>query len=935
MHVSVVKVVTGSWLHVFEADDVFISYSRLDGNAYVIGLDAALSARGFSCFSDKRGTDAQALPPQTLYEKVRRCKTLVLLGTPGAVRRPEYIAPEVREFAAANGTSRIIPISFDRGVDLMDWSTAPWYDHVIGKSRERETVAALTTGVASEEIVDNIVAVSDYMKGKDRLRLYRRNTLAIFVALLLASVAAAVVAFWFSKRARIAAAEAVRQQTIADARASANRSHSVLREHPELLNTSIDLALAGMKEATAIGIQLADADAAVRQSVALLPRPMGRQRFRGALTSPTLTADGLHFAALDGERLRVYRIGYAPPVKDVAVERGDSLAVSNDAGVAAIETDRALVIYHLNGERRVAIRKPISASEPEFTLQAMALSPTGQYLVTLAITGYESTKWGPPEIHTVTVWDTQTGRRIADPSLGVGWQTRDVTFTVHGDLVVAKSGDDDSFATLDFWYLGNHLDTGRPIEQFDFGRPGDIVHFQDTVSHVARDSGEYCLVTDTVVWKRDALGNFFPTHRFLPAQPSTPAFSQFTVAARGTELLVVRPRDGFVDVERWDISDRRSLSCTLFPRPVTYIAFSRLGRPVAMLQPEFRHDLAVWFLTGNGRYAATVQDAASLSVRDIWLSTEMPVNHASAGEVRAVAVTPAGGWLGVTAAVQERMHASVFTRRGSSYSRIASFDVGDDPGWSGASLALSPDGRHLFYGDGVSARIFDARSGEDLTPRTLQELSSVNERWVASLELSPLGQFLALRLQKAIDAVKSFDPREADEIPEELVVMRLSDNTIITRISHERAVSTTAFSANENWLFVAGHDRKSTLVALREENKVEWRRTDSVTVTAARFDAGARRLATGSADGVVEIFDPRNPGTPMVRLVDAGSITAIAFSPDGKRIATASAGSYSSRRYPDENHAMRIWLLDPRELIADARSRVTRSLRSGSNRPRE
>jgi TIR domain len=443
------KVAVRTWLQALESDDVFISYSRFDGDAYVTGIDAALSARGFSCFSDKRGTDAHPLPPETLYSKVRRCRTLVLLGTPGAVSRPEHITPEVREFAAANGTSRIIPISFDRGSDLMDWSVAPWHGHIVGKARERESAEALTTGEPRKEIVDNIVAVSNYMKANDRLRLYRRNAFMTFVALLLASLGAAGVALWFSAHARRAGAEAERQQAIAEARALANQSQSVLREHPDRLATSIDLAIAGMAKATEIGVPLGDVDAALRQSVAHLPRPMGRQRFRGALTSPTVTADGLHFAALDGRRLRIYRIGYAAPVKDVACEQGEFLVVSNDVSVAAMEVDRsAVVIYHLNSGRRVRIRTPARTPESEFTLQAMVLSPTGRFLATLAITGRETGKWVPDESYTLTVWDTRTGRRLGDPSMGVGWIVRDVTFARDGDLVVAKSGEGDPSATI-------------------------------------------------------------------------------------------------------------------------------------------------------------------------------------------------------------------------------------------------------------------------------------------------------------------------------------------------------------------------------------------------------------------------------------------------------------------------------------------------------
>ena len=57
------------FLKSLDSDDIFISYSRDDGEAYLTGLDAALSNLGFSCFTDKRGTDANRLLPATLFQK--------------------------------------------------------------------------------------------------------------------------------------------------------------------------------------------------------------------------------------------------------------------------------------------------------------------------------------------------------------------------------------------------------------------------------------------------------------------------------------------------------------------------------------------------------------------------------------------------------------------------------------------------------------------------------------------------------------------------------------------------------------------------------------------------------------------------------------------------------------------------------------------------
>ena len=202
------------FLKSLDADDIFISYSRDDGEAYLTGLDAALSNSGFSCFTDKRGTDANRLPPATLFEKIRLCKTLVLLGTPGALSSPENIMPEVQEFADANGTSRIIAVSFDRKTEssaltpIADWSNTPWYRYVEGKSREREDPNALKTGEPSAFVVNSITRASDYMKSKDRLRRYRNRAFMGFLCLLVAGLAAGGFAVYGFKQAGNARSEA-------------------------------------------------------------------------------------------------------------------------------------------------------------------------------------------------------------------------------------------------------------------------------------------------------------------------------------------------------------------------------------------------------------------------------------------------------------------------------------------------------------------------------------------------------------------------------------------------------------------------------------------------------------------------------------------------------------------------------------------------------
>src|ERR1043165_510186 len=92
------------------ADDIFISYTRLDASTYAAGLADELTKLGFSCFIDRLSTDPDADLPDSLKRKLRSCSMRVVVGTRRAATR-RAIKEEVAEFVAAGRTS-IVPIDF-------------------------------------------------------------------------------------------------------------------------------------------------------------------------------------------------------------------------------------------------------------------------------------------------------------------------------------------------------------------------------------------------------------------------------------------------------------------------------------------------------------------------------------------------------------------------------------------------------------------------------------------------------------------------------------------------------------------------------------------------------------------------------------------------------------------------------------------------------
>jgi WD40 repeat protein len=163
-----------------------------------------------------------------------------------------------------------------------------------------------------------------------------------------------------------------------------------------------------------------------------------------------------------------------------------------------------------------------------------------------------------------------------------------------------------------------------------------------------------------------------------------------------------------------------------------------------------------------------------------------------------------------------------------------------------------------------------------------------------------------------------FDP---EEVPEDLVTIRLADGVEVHRHSFAKSVSSVAFSPHDTFLLASGHDLQTKLWALDGSADAKEMKND-VTVTAATFSGDEQTFAIGALDGVVQLFATADPADELVRLPNTGKITALAFSPDGKLIATTSQRRSSLYEDPAENHALRVWLLDPVALMNDAKSRL-------------
>ncbi len=976
-----------NFLKSLDADDIFISYSRDDGSAYLRGLDAALSGRGFSCFTDRRGTDANRLPPQTLFRKIRTCKTLVLLGTPMALAEPENIAPEVTEFAEANGTARIVCISFDGGTEFVDWSNAPWFKYVEGKAREREDANTLKTGVPSQSIVDTVVAASDYMKSKDRLRKYRNRALGGFLMLLAAAIATFALAFYGMAQARSARdeaqtarrqadatiaqakvdaanavaqaqrdiktaqdeaqkkishandlakaaddkraaaetqkkqaeslrdqakAEAGKQSAIADSRSLANRSQALVRRGTDDLPLGLSVAMNAIKRSHTV-----EADEALRQGLGLLPWLRSSYKYAGhndRYDAVAISPDGQYFATLKQDQmLAIYdssklQKDNQKPLKEIKCEDCSDIALSSGLAFAAGRAgEKGIRIIDLQNDAR----SHYVALNDLGTPSSFALSPGGRYL---ALSFNEGEDVGTES--KVCVFDTTgpSGKQIAAFD-DLNMKVNAIAFGPTGNLGVAgenKSPQGGKFTGRALvWLLSLKADDGKTEKDLSPNSFSDrvVVSHPFVLSAIAPGVDDSYFATDTGIWKKSSgRMDYEPIARFPYVRdfPSSSSIELMAFAPDGRSLTLIRSigaRDQNLndndedDLEVWDTTEHESITQAWQSKAVTSLSFKpgepavatvfgmpteqdpavvyrvpdgQAGSPITLeLEPgekELDH-----FKSTHGYFVTTREETAL--VRSIWRNTKaIAVFGKQLTSVEEAAVSSNGNILALAGQDLNRDESiAVYQLDGDNYRYWKTI-----PQASVMSLSLSADGRRLAvlcFEDEGFVRVWDVEARRDISPKALiyngEKVTASHPIMsdVDLLTLSPNGRYLAM-----------------------------------------------TDSEKHTWLLDLTRGRGAPLMRL----------LDATTIKTMAFSSDNTYLGLGSDEGIVHVFETKPSGSALeiCRLPHTGRVTAVEFSQDDQYIVTASSDVHPYHLNEEESYPVRVWLLQPETLLANATKRL-------------
>ena len=227
------------------------------------------------------------------------------------------------------------------------------------------------------------------------------------------------------------------------------------------------------------------------------------------------------------------------------------------------------------------------------------------------------------------------------------------------------------------------------------------------------------------------------------------------------------------------------------------------------------------------------------------------------------------------------------------------------------SLAWSPDGDHLALS--TSDDTVTVRSSVAIVDRSGDEVALVQEKepgvQIRSVAFTPDGE----RLIGSRSPMATWDP--------EFGTVAIWDRK---GGPPERSIDTDQYEAvlspradllvSTPWTFFTGSQVAEVWDWATGRHLRTLRHTGSV--TRAAFSHDGSRLATGSQDGTVRIWDPYTDAPEQLVLRGhTAPVDAVSFSPDGSRLASASADG-----------TVRVWALDLDELVATAERGLTRTL---------
>jgi WD40 repeat protein/basic membrane lipoprotein Med (substrate-binding protein (PBP1-ABC) superfamily) len=292
----------------------------------------------------------------------------------------------------------------------------------------------------------------------------------------------------------------------------------------------------------------------------------------------------------------------------------------------------------------------------------------------------------------------------------------------------------------------------------------------------------------------------------------------------------------------------------------------------------------------DGTRLATTDENEAVKIWDAQSGTELITLHNSGSTIRDLAFSPRGTQ--VLTAGDDGIVRIWDTTTGSELSAI----LGHSSFING--IAVTQDGTRLATtSDDYKAKIWDI-SFEKISDTPLLTLDHPSIVFAAAFNTD--GSRLVTGAQDG--TAKLWDITTGKEI--------------LTLRGHTDSVLAAAFQPNGEHLATASLDGTAKIWNMNSGENLFTLRGHTSEVTSIAYSPDGTRIATASRDGTAKLWDASTGQELLTFFEDGSGLSDIAFSPDGTRLATGG------------DNGVRVYLLRIDDLIALARTRLTRSLTS-------